>query len=753
MIPKPPDWTVWGLALLLLNSAIASPVKRQVTLDDLIHTALSFVKPIFDTSRPLQESPGVVKKNAYQGREVAVLGAPTLLQSSDSPICRGNSQICKFISCTAHNFKYDESFANLNLAAQLVQDPKMRKVISQNPEAVTSVCREQGLSHEQCRIFSKGFQLIDRFMNTIEKPVEEPTTEEPLEPMLEPINDSPEPYPSPPSLPAGSHTWSTRVKSIDTRSMPIGRDPPANRTMMKSTIHKTPSLGAMTVAPRKGNRAPHARNPRPTKYSTAQTTRRPVIARPPKPQIEEEYEEYEDDDLLQKRNLKIGVDDSPTNSYLMLISKLLLLSTGLLFVSAVPNLSSTPEEQLSQKPSLNDARPNEALSFISRFMQNGGIMNMVSKMLNLADQKQQADQVKKEMEEPPQSAFSIDSSPSQIDDSKQWKSVLLGPRGLLTEIFNQVKDKMQNQYNEDMHKINTKVQQEQQQDMSPEQLNFAKVFETFMQKAGKGNFDEPLPELPFIGICNRLNCGDIYKAVDEFRKSDFFSNFQTAMSLIHDPKGWDIIGKVLENPELIEDFTKHKVDTTDIKTDELSGFGTDFSPSIDGTAEHVGKELPQISSNLDYYSAVEKVKPEDEDYVDVEEKHKSETKSMANGAQKTEFASKMFKEEPLPMISENIDEYEVHVDKEETIKLDKEETVVNKNMKVDKEDTIGLEEKISNENLIPNTIQTTTTQTSTTVKLQQTTPKPPAPPVEPVKMVPSRNFRRNDDYYAMYYDA
>jgi hypothetical protein len=46
------------------------------------------------------------------------------------PICRGNSQICRFISCTARNFKQDENFANLNLAAQLLEDKKMRKVIS-----------------------------------------------------------------------------------------------------------------------------------------------------------------------------------------------------------------------------------------------------------------------------------------------------------------------------------------------------------------------------------------------------------------------------------------------------------------------------------------------------------------------------------------------------------------------------------------------------------------------------------------------
>uniref|UniRef100_A0A914P747 Uncharacterized protein n=1 Tax=Panagrolaimus davidi TaxID=227884 RepID=A0A914P747_9BILA len=86
----------------------------------------------------------------------------------DAPICRGNSQICKFIACSAHNFKHDQNFANLNLAAQLVSDPKMRKTITNNPEAVISVCREQGLSESQCKMFSQGFQVIDKFFNVVE---------------------------------------------------------------------------------------------------------------------------------------------------------------------------------------------------------------------------------------------------------------------------------------------------------------------------------------------------------------------------------------------------------------------------------------------------------------------------------------------------------------------------------------------------------------------------------------------------------
>lgn len=40
-----------------------------------------------------------------------------------------------------------------------------------NPEAITTVCHEQGLSVTQCQLFSRGFQLIDQFMTTIEKPV------------------------------------------------------------------------------------------------------------------------------------------------------------------------------------------------------------------------------------------------------------------------------------------------------------------------------------------------------------------------------------------------------------------------------------------------------------------------------------------------------------------------------------------------------------------------------------------------------
>lgn len=113
-----------------------------VSLEDLISSALHIVRPIFDPSQPL-ESPMIPKKvnlksleiyrnkilfslqvsvdnPALDRRDSSILGAPMYSTLRDVPICRGNSQICKFISCTAHNFKHDQNFANLNLAAQLI---------------------------------------------------------------------------------------------------------------------------------------------------------------------------------------------------------------------------------------------------------------------------------------------------------------------------------------------------------------------------------------------------------------------------------------------------------------------------------------------------------------------------------------------------------------------------------------------------------------------------------------------------------
>uniref|UniRef100_A0A9J2Q063 Uncharacterized protein n=1 Tax=Ascaris lumbricoides TaxID=6252 RepID=A0A9J2Q063_ASCLU len=75
-------------------------------------------------------------------RDREILGAPKYSSLDDVPICKGNSRICNFISCTAHNFKNDQSFANINLATQVLADTKLRKAISKPEMSVKLTARE-----------------------------------------------------------------------------------------------------------------------------------------------------------------------------------------------------------------------------------------------------------------------------------------------------------------------------------------------------------------------------------------------------------------------------------------------------------------------------------------------------------------------------------------------------------------------------------------------------------------------------------
>ncbi|KAI6209523.1 hypothetical protein M3Y96_00230200 [Aphelenchoides besseyi] len=265
-----------------------------------------------------------------------------------------------------------------------------------------------------------------------------------------------------------------------------------------------------------------------------------------------------------------------------------------------------------------------------------------------------------------------------------------------------------------------------------------------MAKTRDGNFDEPLPELPFIGICNRVSCGDLFRAFDEFRKSELFSNFQTAMSLLNDEKGLEIIGEMLEKPELISNFVgsngvdENKPDK--LKKDEITSedgdFGVDFSSLVDGQPSSVTKEekgKPIISANLDYYTAArnETWKGDEEvvpDHIDVEVEE-----TIPN---KTDVVV------PLPEISESIDE----------IPQEFEVLTVQKTVDL----PIPVEEKASRTSPTalhisqlpqafvsttssPLTSYSTTTRPTTTRSVFYTTTK--------------QNFRVKDDYYSIYYDT
>ncbi|CAG9532881.1 unnamed protein product [Cercopithifilaria johnstoni] len=234
-----------------------------------------------------------------------------------------------------------------------------------------------------------------------------------------------------------------------------------------------------------------------------------------------------------------------------------------------------------------------------------------------------------------------------------WADLLFGPRGVLTAVFHilddrrkitgKIRDKIGISKNDNDDSQTTNVYHELDLSLLPDFLidakpiDFAKIFEAFLT-GSKGNFDERIFNLPeILGICNRLSCGDIYKAIDEFRKSELFINFQTALQLIQDPKGWEILGDLISNPDLIAQIIsgvggdrgnmKNLVGhiTRAGKSSKNSGkeigpedgdIGIDFSKMIENgrggefrkPKKPTSEELPEIAENIDgidYYNAVE----------------------------------------------------------------------------------------------------------------------------------------------------
>jgi len=398
-------------------------------------------------------------------------------------------------------------------------------------------------------------------------------------------------------------------------------------------------------------------------------------------------------------------------------------------------------------------------------------------------------------------SYSLDSVPSQISKKDQvipfnfgneWKKALFGRGGILTEVFNFVNDKRKG----DLEKA-----AKSQADLpnSDKLADFTKIIDSLLKKSQSGNFDEPLPEIPFIGICNRLSCGDIYKAIDEFRKSELFSNFQTALSLMHDPKGWDVIGELLSNPELIENFTgaeslqemfgsgsksksaatsKAAAGVKNSRSGEEKNIGIDFSSMVDEHPTGVEKtekaiSPAAISENIDapdYYSFAEKgeeVLPPDTASASgkadlalssIRGPDKTSAKYSTTTFVPTRLLATTTRSSPglipLPEIAESIDELP---EGSETLTLEKVEKIPSNstNHRNLAETGAIMVEKVVNYSaqkrqdpfkqqtpkmIIPSTRKMATTTTPTTTPTTTTTKK-------------KKNFRLNDDYYSMYYDG
>nr|pir hypothetical protein F46G11.2 - Caenorhabditis elegans [Caenorhabditis elegans] len=277
------------LFLLLVPVVLSERSKRQISIDDIISGALSLVRPIFDTSKPIQNEGMLRKPDAPTQddmRDSSILGSHSRTALDDVPLCKGNSNICRFISCSAENFKKDPTFGNIQLAAQILGDAKLRKTISSNSDAVHAVCKEQGMDDAQCKLFSKGFQLIDKFMTSIEKPTDakggappsteppvtsipdfdEPTDDEPQKPMMDdPAQlqdddnrkrwadyDTPSITPVIPVQTAhGSKTWSSNPETKSLQPLEIRNDLVSSWTQMPffapPTIPPAPPLAFKSV--------------------------------------------------------------------------------------------------------------------------------------------------------------------------------------------------------------------------------------------------------------------------------------------------------------------------------------------------------------------------------------------------------------------------------------------------------------------------------------------------------------------------
>ncbi|CAG9532880.1 unnamed protein product [Cercopithifilaria johnstoni] len=154
-----------------------------------------------------------------RGRDAEILGLPKHSALDNIPICKSNSKICKFITCSARNFQNDESISNLNLAAQMLADTKLRKAIASDSSILLTVCQEQGLSPLQCKLFANAFQLINRFISTIE-PMEEDVKKSHHHLIKDdPYYDDSDAPPIPIQLGVhqtmGSQTWSTNGRKIN----------------------------------------------------------------------------------------------------------------------------------------------------------------------------------------------------------------------------------------------------------------------------------------------------------------------------------------------------------------------------------------------------------------------------------------------------------------------------------------------------------------------------------------------------------
>uniref|UniRef100_A0AC35TVJ9 SERPIN domain-containing protein n=1 Tax=Rhabditophanes sp. KR3021 TaxID=114890 RepID=A0AC35TVJ9_9BILA len=414
-------------------------------------------------------------------------------------------------------------------------------------------------------------------------------------------------------------------------------------------------------------------------------------------------------------------------------------------------------------------------------------------------------------QELPKMMMSIDETPNQKDkdesdlsylvSSEHWFKLLFGPTGAFTSVMKQFADARKQ---EKARGVRTE-KGASSDSIGSSKDSLTKVMTALFTAPKDKQFNEPLPELPLLGVCNRINCGQIYTAIDSFRKSEMFSNMQTAVSLMQDEKGLDMLTELMSNPHLIAQFTGagglgkmfglgEETKVKPIKKEDNLGVDLSELPEEKPFSKPDLKALPEIAENIDYYSSVDKVPGDKEDEIDgpsvvtkeetivkpkiegkkavdfdyygeVKENGDKEIEVMTTVGQtttlstttsiatKTGFNTKevpYFVEPELPEISGNVDEYGETFEKLEKVEITSGKT----SQIIHKSDSSGKHEIVSTTTSKPRkhytpkriTEPVTTTKQPTPSTTIATTQKPLIPKTT------RKNFRRDSDYYSMYYD-
>lgn len=287
------------------------------------------------------------------------------------------------------------------------------------------------------------------------------------------------------------------------------------------------------------------------------------------------------------------------------------------------------------------------------------------------------------------------------------------------------------------------------------ELDFGRIFNGLLENAREKKYGEPLiPEIPDIGICDRLSCGDIYKAIDEFRTSQFFSNFQTALQLMQDPEGWQLISDMISNPELLSTLTDAGGE----------GGGEELIAVSAKPQKPSDKVLPETSLSIDgggsedYYSQIESGNIDYHVSETTEKPARLSTNNTSSGSL-PDFSLSIDDGADGPDYASSVDSA-THV--EETIEIPK-ETLIDKRPTVVTSGQGESRQKSSKSTTIttttlktfktPTTITTVTPRTTNSrTTIAQTRQTFAWRSTLPSTKTTAKSFRASDDYYAMYYD-